>query len=261
VVASSSSSSSSSLSSGKFDQASSLMTRRKKFNFAKLKKLNLARNKIRRLPERFFTASNMTHLKTLVMDRNPLETSLFSMSTFEGAHRSLTSLSMNGVDFEFESPQAIDALNLLANLQSLKLNGDSKTNNNRMERRVESDLTLKSLVSLEMQSNGFSSFPQFLCNMENLRELDLSSNRLGTFDLECLLFKLSPSDESVYETTSLRQLNLNNNPLKCDCKMRKLKMWLMRNYDRDLLELIRWKCFEPFELNGKNKFIFILGGY
>ena len=124
VVALSSSSSSSS--SGKFDQASSLMTRRKKFNFAKLKKLNLARNKIRRLPERFFTATNMTQLKTLAMDRNPLDTSLFSMNTFEGAHQSLTSLSMNGIDFEFESPQAIDALNLLENLQSLKLNGDGK---------------------------------------------------------------------------------------------------------------------------------------
>ena len=124
-----------------------------------------------------------------------------------------------------------------------------------MERKVDSNLNLKSLVSLEMQSNGFSLFPQFLCNMENLRELDLSSNRLGTFDLDCLIFKLSQRDESVYEMTLLRQLNLNNNPLKCDCKMRKLKMWLMRNYDRDLLELIRWKCFEPFELNGKNKIL------
>jgi hypothetical protein len=119
-----------------------------------------------------------------------------------------------------------------------------------MQRRIGGELNLKSLITLEMQSNGFSEFPKFLCNLERLRELDLSSNSLSTFDLECLLFKLS-RNESVYETSALRQLNLNNNPLKCDCKMRKLKIWLMRNYDRDLLELIRWKCFEPFELNGK----------
>ena len=99
---------------------------RKKFTFSKLKKLNLARNKIRHLPTSIFASLNTSNLKTLVLDRNPIDTTRFSMSTFEGAHRSLASLSMNGIDFEFESTEAIDALNLLENLQSLKLNGNGK---------------------------------------------------------------------------------------------------------------------------------------
>ena len=98
----------------------------KKFTFVKLKKLNLARNKIRHIPDAIFASLNTSQLKTLVLDRNPIETSEFSESTFRGAHRSLTSLSLNGVDFEFESREAMEALNLLENLQSLKLNGNGK---------------------------------------------------------------------------------------------------------------------------------------
>lgn len=99
---------------------------RKKFTFVKLKKLNLARNKIRHIPDTIFASLNTSQLKTLILDRNPIETSEFSESTFRGAHHSLISLSLNGVDFEFESREAMEALNLLENLQSLKLNGNGK---------------------------------------------------------------------------------------------------------------------------------------
>ena len=227
---------------------------RKKFSLSNLKKLNLARNKIKSMPDDFFAKLNMSELRTLVLDRNPFEAATFSAATFRGAHESLVALSLNGIDFDFESRDAIRALNALENLQSLKINGNgardvTKSSKSTAIYNHESDqLSLKSLSSLELQSNGFREFPYFLCNLENLVDLDLSSNHLSSFNLDCLLFKLR--NESFYEMSKLKQLNLNNNPLKCDCQMRKVKIWLMRNYDRDLLDLIRWKCAEPFELKG-----------
>ena len=233
------------------------VSRQKKFTFSNLKKLNLARNKIRVVPENFFVSLNMTQLEKLVLDRNPVDTSKFVQTTFLGLQKSLTSLHMNGIDFEFNSADAVKALNLLENLQVLKLNGNNRHREVTFdaESRLD-DLSLRHLVSLELQSNGLRELPYFLCNLDNLVDLDVSSNRLSGLSLDCLLYKLN-SGENRYEVSKLRQLNLNNNPLRCDCKMRKLKVWLMRNYDRDLLDLIKWTCVEPFELNGMHLYIYI----
>ncbi len=107
-------------------------------------------------------------------------------------------------------------------------------------------LILTSLTSLELQNNNLKELPEYLCStsLRNLTDLDLSSNLLANFNLDCLLFK---QDLSI----KLKQLNLNNNPLKCDCNLRKLKIWLMRNYEKDFLDLIRWQCTEPNDLNGR----------
>ena len=219
----------------------------KRFQFSNLNKLNLARNKLKQIANKYFDYLNMTQLRTLILDRNPMDITKFNENTFNGLENSLVNLNMNGVGFSLMSKNGIQSLNLLQNLQNLKLNA----NPNKIDSPLangNTKLSIKSLVSLELQNNNLKELPEFLCNLENLVDLDLSSNRLANFNLNCLLFRLN---NDYYEPSKLKQLNLNNNPLKCDCKMRQLKIWLMRNYDKDLLDLIKWKCVEPFELNGR----------
>ena len=104
-------------------------------------------------------------------------------------------------------------------------------------------MRLQSLTSLELQNNNLKQLPDFICQLKNLENLDLSSNLLASVDLTC--FK----DQDNGEKIKLNQLNLNKNPLNCDCKLRDLKMWLMSTYDKDLLDLIMWECSN---LNGRH---------
>ena len=102
---------------------------------------------------------------------------------------------------------------------------------------------LPSLTSLELQDNNLKNLPEFICQLKNLENIDLSSNLLTHIDLGC--FK-----SEQQQVISLTQINLNNNPLQCDCEMRELKAWLMSTYDEDLLDLIMWQC-----ANLKQKFL------
>lgn len=111
-----------------------------------------------------------------------------------------------------------------------------------MNNRLNGD-RLPSLTSLELQNNNLKNLPEFICQLKNLENIDLSSNLLTHLDLGC--FK-----SGQLQTINLKQINLNNNPLQCDCKMRGLKAWLMSTYDEDLLDLIMWQC-----ANLKQKFL------
>lgn len=241
------------IASNSFEYASSMVYTSnkdtKQFKFTNLTKLNLARNKITQIPDKFFDKLNMTMLKVITLDRNPFDVAKFNNETFYGLEKSLQSLTLNNVGIDVFASNFIQSLNVLENLQILKLNNNN--NKNLPDYETESTqfkLNLKNLNSLELQNNNIKRMPSYFCQLENLRDLDLSSNKLTNFDLNCLLFKLK---ENYYESTSLNHLNLNNNPLKCDCNMRQLKIWLMRNYEKDFLEFIKWKCNEPFELNEK----------
>jgi len=134
----------------------------------------------------------------------------------------------------------------LRKLQLLKLNGNTQTeetlnvNTLKLERDSDKHTTLNrlpSLTALELQNNNLKQLPVFVCNLKSLVSLDLSSNSLSTIDLGCF-----ETVRNQQKTMRLSQLNLNNNPLKCDCKLRDLKIWMLSTYDKDLLDLIMWEC-------------------
>lgn len=210
-----------------------------KFEYQKLSKLNLARNKIKYIPENFFFKMNASQLKVLILDRNTFDPKEFRLKSFSGLEKSLETLSLNSVGFSFWSSNFVTSLNKLSNLKSLKL-----SSNNAIDSGIET-VVLKNLTSIELQNNNFRNFPRFLCDLENLVDLDLSSNKIENLESNCPLFNLGESK------SKLRNLNLNNNPLDCDCQMRELKLWFTHNYNRDLLELIKWKCNKPLRLQGK----------
>ena len=217
----------------------------KRFKFDRLVKLNLARNRITRMPEHFFVALEMSALDSLTLDRNPLDFTHGEASLqFDGLGQSLRYLSANNALLSATSdgaalwsPAFVSALNSLASLEHLKLN-----NNNKIKNAMKSvgssednigELKLVKLVSLELQNNGLVSLPSFLCHLPSLRDLDVANNEIGEWQLACLL------DD---QRSPLRRLNLNNNPLQCDCRSRDLRRWLVRNYAADLVELIKWRC-------------------
>lgn len=218
----------------------------KRFLYPNLTRINLARNKIKSLPADMFTRLGMINLKELYLDRNPLEFTI--ENTFNGLYQNLKLLSLNSLNPA--SGQNITnlfgSINRLSNLQNLKLNNN---NLGQFDERVQ--LNVNSLRWLEMQNNNLGPAPpRYLCNMrDSLNSLDLSSNRLETFNLSCMFFVKS---NSTYKLTQLSQLNLNNNNLVCDCHLRALKVWLNVNSEvKDLLEFIKWKCAAPGRLVDK----------
>jgi hypothetical protein len=210
-----------------------------KIKLENLTLLNLARNKLLSIPQDFFTDLNLYSLKTLTLDRNV--NLILINSTFSGLEDSLVTLSMNQIGFNFNS---IEILNNLKNLQHLKLNGNPQTDSFNTGR-----LNIP-LVTLDAQNSNLILLPKFVCELSSLQELDLSYNKLKTIPQVCLEGK-----------NSLSKLNLNSNPLKCDCKMAYLKSWLDNMYtvnmtaDQpfDLFELLfDWRCNEPANLKDKN---------
>ena len=91
--------------------------------------------------------------------------------------------------------------------------------------------------------------PKFICDSNSLQEIDFSYNKLKTIPETCLENK-----------NSLNKLNLNSNPLKCDCKLNHLKTWLDEKYkinstsqDSTFFELLfDWRCYEPLSLRDRN---------
>ena len=212
----------------------------KQFKFSNLARLNLARNKLTRLPAGFFQYLNMVQLKSLTLEKNQLQNK-FNTNFFIGLEKSLTTLNLNNIGAIFWSSNSIESLFKLDSLESLKLNGNGLSKNNFLSydnsKVFKEQKVFPNLVSLELQNNNFDNLPEFICGLKSLSDLDLGSNSLQTFDLNFF--------------NNLKQLNLNNNPLKCDCKMKDLKNWLTKNYDKELLDLIHWECVEPIQLRGQ----------
>jgi Leucine-rich repeat (LRR) protein len=212
--------------------ATDLLPNFNQIKFRNLKNLNLARNKLTSI-----TFETITSLESLTVDKNPIR---LQANSFNGLEMSLKSLSLNSIDMKLNE---IRYMANLKRLEYLKLSGNAL--NDDEERHDVDDITwpdalgFSSLVHLDLQNNNLKKLPSFICNLNNLSDLDLNANKLEYLDENCMKILLN---------SNLRQINLNNNPLKCDCKLKYLRDWLNVNYDPDFLELFKWECNEPSNL-------------
>ncbi|CAF3754613.1 unnamed protein product [Rotaria socialis] len=197
--------------------------------------LNLARNRLQ-LQSNQQPFQDLNSLEILNLDRN-IHLNL-SKLIFQGLETNLMELSLQNCNLT-----SISLLNnpfdLFLNLQRLKLSSNS------LKDLPEGFLknSIDSLISIDLQRNLFQSIP-------NLFEKDFPSSKLTDFDLSsnhiCTLNK-----NDLYKYKNLKTIGLTGNPLHCNCHLRWLKQWLIKNYDYDLIKFLQWTCATPVNLVGK----------
>ncbi|CAF4805426.1 unnamed protein product, partial [Rotaria sp. Silwood1] len=197
--------------------------------------LNLARNRLQfHINQQPF--QNLNSLEILNLDRN-LYLNLTKLS-FSGLDRNLIELSLQNCNLTyinlFNNP-----FDLFLNLQRLKL---SSNNLKELPKNFLKN-SIHSLISIDLQRNQFQSIPNLFNEnfiLSKLTDFDLSSNHICT---------LNRND--LYKYKYLKTIGLTGNPLHCDCHLRWLKQWLIKNYDYDLIKFLQWTCSTPMKLIGK----------
>lgn len=197
--------------------------------------LNLARN---RLQFQFnqYPFEDLNALEILNLDRNS-QLNLTKM-TFQGLDKSLLELSVQNCNLSsidsnenpFHRFENLQRLKLSSNnLQTLPMNFIPNARN--------------SLLSIDLQRNFFRTIPNLFgseMNSSKLNDFDLSSNQICTLN-----------QHQLYKYKQLKTIGLTGNPLHCDCHLRWLKQWLIKNYDYDLIKFLQWTCASPKKLFGK----------
>ncbi|CAF0857215.1 unnamed protein product [Rotaria sordida] len=197
--------------------------------------LNLARNRLQfHINQQPF--QHLNSLEILNLDRN-LYLNL-SKLTFSGLETNLIELSLQNCNltkiYLLNNP-----FDLFTNLQRLKLSS------NNLKELPENFLknSVNSLISIDLQRNLFQSIPNLFGEnfiLSKLTDFDLSSNYICT---------LNKND--LYKYKYLKTIGLTGNPLHCNCHLRWLKQWLIKNYDYDLIKFLQWTCATPMKLYGK----------
>lgn len=197
--------------------------------------LNLARNRLQfQLNDRPFQF--LSSLEILNLDRNPQMN--LSIRTFHGLQNRLVELSLQNCNLT-SIRASNNPFENFANLQRLKLSSNllESLPDNFLEKSSES------LISIDLQRNRFGSIPK-LFGMRSattrLNDIDLSANRICTVDRK-----------DLYQYKNLKTIGLTGNPLHCNCQLRWLKQWLIKNYDYDLIKFLQWTCMTPSNLYGK----------
>ncbi|KAF7262168.1 hypothetical protein EG68_00583 [Paragonimus skrjabini miyazakii] len=221
-------------------------------------------------------ASQFNHLPNLsYLDLDSNKLSIIKPDTFQQLRKLRTlSLRFNLLSFTTESfhPNAIIGLAQLENLNLLQ-NPIAL-----VPRRLFAPIgsTLRSLV-LASASEDFELDREALANLTMLQILDLSSNHLET---------LSEDFELSLNSMQLRELYLYDNPWRCDCHLRWLKVWFLKHNDKmtfskpvpegisrkllepsmqiwsgsnsngadDTIAVLQPKCATPYALSGKPLF-------
>ncbi|KAF8562876.1 hypothetical protein P879_03347 [Paragonimus westermani] len=185
-------------------------------------------------------ASQFNHLPNLsYLDLDSNKLSIIRPDTF-GRLRKLRTLSLrfNLLSFSIESfhPSAISSLAQLENLNLLQ------NPIGYVPKRLFAPMgsTLRSLV-LAGASEDFELDRDALTNLTVLQTLDLSSNHLETLPED---FELS------LNSMQLSELYLYDNPWRCDCHLRWLKVWFLKHnakmtFSKPVPEGISRKLLEP----------------
>ena len=261
-----------------------------------LKRLNLGSNKIQSISRRVFMQT--TKLKELNLERNQLgshfDTVIFRntqptmpwlaslsdseiqlntelINTFEGVESELKILNLE--NNQLKANHLWSLVNLL-NIETLKLgNNDFSGLNLKAVNAINfKELSLsasqkmvklfefyRNLTYLDMQNSSITQMPYFLGLNRTLLSFNLAQNKLchlNANNLRKLYYKL-------------KYLNLNSNPLSCDCNLAGLRQWIddlamlntidlnssfnssadLNQFQRD--PVINWKCASPNLLSNK----------
>ena len=198
--------------------------------------LNLARNRLQ-FPSYQQPFQHLTSLEILNLDRNPQMN--LSKLTFHGLEEKLVELSLQNCNLTSIS-SANNPFDSLLQLQRLKLSS------NHLQELPENFLehSVQSLTSIDLQRNRFRTIPTLFGRTFNgsskLTDFDLSSNQICTLNRH-----------DLYKYSTLKTIGLTGNPLHCNCHLRWLKQWLIKNYDYDLIKFLQWTCATPLNVAGK----------
>ncbi|UJR23217.1 hypothetical protein I4U23_026236 [Adineta vaga] len=194
-----------------------------------LKRLNLARNNIQTIPKGLFNFTRS--LEHLNMDRNPLLP--LSIDTFIGIELSLRNISFQSCSLTSNS---LPAFSRLINLERLKLQSNLLID-------IQPNTffsSMSQLIAIDLQRNQLTHIPSEFPS--SLRELELGNNHLTILPF---------TNQTFQQLSQLITLDLNSNPLQCDCQIKPLYHWLLTHFQSELVPYVQWICAQPKELSGK----------
>ncbi|UJR28221.1 hypothetical protein I4U23_009471 [Adineta vaga] len=179
---------------------------------------------------------DLNSLEILNLDRNNQLN--LSKTIFAGLENKLIELSLQNCNLTRIYVEN-NPFSAFLSLQRLKL---SSNNFKELPDRFLYNLK-SSLISIDLQRNHLSSIPNFFgkdFNSSKLTDIDLSSNQICTLNRD-----------DLYQYKNLKTIGFTGNPLHCNCQLKWLKQWLIKNYDYDLIKFLQWTCATPMKLTGK----------
>jgi hypothetical protein len=170
-----------------------------------LKKLNLASNRIEFLSRRVF--NHISKLRELNLEKNKL--GMAPLISFDSLESELKTLNLENNGLKAEQIEA--TLSKLTNLETLRLgiNDMSQLNTNLF-------IQFKNLSHLDMYETILNKMPYFTGLNSSLIHLNVAKNSICHVNAVNLR-RMYPK---------LKNLNLNENPLRCDCNLLSLRHWM-----------------------------------
>ena len=190
-----------------------------------LKTLDLDDNVIASIESGFF--AEFGNLQVLQLDRQPLH-GVLDDSTFVGLEASLRRLTLQETGL---TASDLSSVQNLANLTSLNV-----AKNQIMQIPPLTFSKLTQLATLDLSENSITALSQKSMHgpQSSLTTINLNSNGLETIP-ECAFFGF----------TTLNHINLNSNPLKCDCDAVWLRRWIDIKYPGIKKYVLGWQCASP----------------
>ncbi|KAM8940221.1 toll-like receptor 6 [Pelodytes ibericus] len=199
----------------------------------------------------FIDCTTLTQLKSLVLAQNKLEklSKTSSMTRYMPSLKHLD-VSHNVLHYDNENCQWSESIVWL-NMAHCSLANSVFT------------CLPKYLQTLILEYNEITYIPSAIIKLENLKQLNLASNRLSDLP-DCSFFPglvvlraefnqiLSPSKESIQTCLNVKEINVGNNPFQCDCEIK----YLINMERKSPGKIIGWPnayhCDQPKEMTGIN---------